>query len=121
MTFLNKYIKINEFIINNSHLHKDVGFYYSNFYHCRDGVKEDTVTNGLWFNNQSLNLKIGKHFTPWYAETSNNNTSDWLKKQQKTRKPHPTRATAKTVQATNEYNKKINSNKNKIYSANQNN
>lgn len=77
-----KYIKINEFIINNSHLHKDVGFYYSNFYHCRDGVKEDTVTNGLWFNNQSLNLKIGKHFTPWYAETSNNNTSDWLKKQQ---------------------------------------
>ena len=61
---------------------KDITFYYNNFYHTRDGVQESTVTEGLWFNNQSLNLKFGQHFTPWYATASSNVTSAWLAREQ---------------------------------------
>ena len=76
-----KHIKLNELSINKCHLRKDFDFYYNNFYHTRHGVREDEVTEGLWFDNQSLNLKFGKHFVPWYAGASNTNASHWLDRQ----------------------------------------
>lgn len=77
-----KNIRINELIINNSYLKKDVVFYYNNFYHIKNGDRESTVTDGLWFNGQSLNLKFGQHFTPWYATANSSSTSKWLAREQ---------------------------------------